>query len=44
MNKTQAKFSIFWELRKQAGPHFSFACLDDGEIAASITKAHTKNT
>ena len=43
MNKTQAKFSIFWELRKQAWPHFRFACLDDGEIVASSLNADMWN-
>ena len=32
MNKTQAKVMTYLELCKQTGPHFSFACLKDGDM------------
>jgi len=38
INRTQAKLVAYLELRKQAGQHFSFACLKDGIITSPSIK------
>lgn len=43
MNKTQAKFITYLELRKQAGPYFNFACLEDGDTTSPTIKADMWN-
>ena len=43
MNKLQAKFMTYLELRKQTGPHFSFACLEDGDMTSPTIKADMWN-
>ena len=43
MNKLQAKTMLYFELRRQAGHHFSFVCLEEGDITPTSIKADMWN-
>ncbi|MGM9602759.1 MAG: hypothetical protein ACI3W5_14405 [Faecousia sp.] len=43
MTKTQVKLVVYQELWRQADSHFSFACLEDGDITAPSINADMWN-